>query len=628
MTLLEARNLTVTARTDGSPVEVLRDINFEIGEGRTLGVVGESGAGKSMIGRLIAQMLPPGFGVSQGSLRFQGREMVGLGARQRNALLGKEIAFIPQHPLTSLNPVRTVGSQFDEHLKRLGIRGKANRRALAVSNLADVQLPNPAGLLSRYPHQLSGGMCQRVLIAMAFAGEPPLLIADEPTTALDVITQARIMQLIAAMREKHKTSVMFVTHDLRLAAQVCDEIMVMYAGEIVERGPAKAVFGTPRHPYTHSLQQCNPSLSGPRRQLISLPDHMPGLSAFAGLPGCRFGPRCPVGDEVCSATRPEMREVAPGHWVRASQGCIEGTRTIVAPPLEARAPDTAGLRRPILEARDVSKVFQVREPGFGLSHRKVEAVKDVSLTVYPGEFVGIVGESGSGKSTFAKLLMGLETPTEGQILIDENDMSGPFSANADARIELIQMVFQDPASALNPRRRISKLVTQAMEGRNQSVPWPERLDRARQLLRDTGLAPDTIERFPSQLSGGQRQRVNIARALCAAPKVLVADEIVSGLDVSVQAQILNLLLALRESQSVSLVFISHDLSVVRYLCPRVMVMYRGEVVEEGDTETVFSSPKHEYTKALIAAVPPDDPNADWRISDRVFSLDDAMVAAE
>ncbi len=627
MSLLQARGVTVTARAAGQSVEVLRDIDFEIAEGTTLGVVGESGAGKSMIGRLIAQMLPPGFAVAEGSLQFQGRELVGLGARRRNALLGKDIAFIPQHPLTSLNPVRTVGSQFDEHLRRLGVRGRAERRAVAIRNLADVQLPNPEGLLRRYPHQLSGGMCQRVLIAMAFAGEPPLLIADEPTTALDVITQARIMQLIAAMREKHKTSVMFVTHDLRLAAQVCDEIMVMYAGEIVERGPAREVFGNPRHPYTHSLQQCNPTLSGPRRQLISLPDHMPGLSAFAGLPGCRFAPRCPVGDGACSAARPAMAEVAPGHWVRASQGCVAGTSAIVAPPAEVRAVAAGEHLRPILEVQGVSKVFQVREPGLGLSHRRIEAVKDVSLTVYPGEFVGIVGESGSGKSTFAKLLMGLETPTEGKILIEENDMTGPFGANAAARIEQIQMVFQDPASALNPRRRISRLVTQAMEGRNQNVPWPERLERAKQLLRDTGLAPDTIERYPSQLSGGQRQRVNIARALCATPKILVADEIVSGLDVSVQAQILNLLLDLRESRSVSLVFISHDLSVVRYLCPRVMVMYRGEVVEAGDTETIFTSPQHDYTKALIAAVPPDDPQTDWRVSDRVFAFDD-VVAAE
>jgi peptide/nickel transport system ATP-binding protein len=610
MSLLAARGLTLTAHIGGRDIEALRDIDFALDEGRILGLVGESGAGKSMIGRVVAGLLPSIFRVSAGALDFRGTDLVTLSQERRRALLGKDIAFIPQEPMTALNPVLTIGQQFSEHLKRLGHGGERERRDIAAANMAAVRLSDPAALLDRYPHQLSGGMCQRVLTAMAFASGPALLVADEPTTALDVMTQGRIVQLIKQMQETHRTAVLFITHDLRLATQICDDIMVLYAGEAVEYGPARTLFSAPRHPYTRALQLANPPLTGERRRLVNLPEHMPGLAGLADLVGCRFAPRCPVADPACAAAVPALTPVGPGHWVRCSPGCATRLDARLGGALAPPAPRSADAGTALIELDHVSKSF----PGGGLFRRRAPtlAVDDVSLKVRPGEFLGIVGESGSGKSTVAKLILGLETPTAGRVLIDGNDTRDDDPAHRRARIATVQMVFQDPQSALNPRRMVASLVTQAMEAGARSAAWPERLSRARALFSETGLAPDTGRRFPAQLSGGQRQRVNIARALCSAPKVLVADEVVSGLDVSVQAQILNLLLKLRDDLDVALVFISHDLSVVRYLCSHVLVMHRGKVVERGETERVFREPQHQYTRALIEAVPPDDPNATWR----------------
>ncbi len=604
--LLEARSLTVSARLGDKDVAVLRDIDFTLQPGRILGLVGESGAGKSMIGRVVARLLPQGFRVTDGALHFQGEDLLALDGQSHRALLGNRIAFIPQEPLSALNPVLTVGHQLDEHLARLGVP-RPERRARAVAALAEVRLADPETLLDRYPFQLSGGMCQRVLIAMAFASNPALIIADEPTTALDVTTQAHIVTLIRRLQAARNTGLLFITHDLRLAAHLCDEVLVLYAGDVVERGPASLVFGEPRHPYTRALKRANPPLSGPRRHLAALPDTMPSLSAFAGLDGCRFTDRCPVADRACAAGLPGLRAIAADHYVRCSPSCEAHEAALDNAPLTP--PQLSTEAEPILRLRQVSKSFRGRR---GLLRRSppVDAVRNVSLTVAPGEFVGVVGESGSGKSTLARLAMGLEAPSQGRLWLDGRDVTIPDAAWR-MRIENMQMIFQDPLSALNPRRRVGNLVTQAMEAQHRAIPRAERQARALELLRDTGLAVELAPRFPPQLSGGQRQRVNIARALCLTPRLLIADEIVSGLDVSVQAQVLNLLLRLREEHGIALLFISHDLSVVRYLCDRVLVMYRGEVVEQGPTETVFASPQHAYTKSLLAAVPPDDPKAVW-----------------
>jgi peptide/nickel transport system ATP-binding protein len=625
MGLLVARGVGVTTTVEGCRTEVLRDIGFAIEPGRVLGLVGESGAGKSMIGRLVGGQLPPGF-AAHGSLEFRGRDLLRASQDARRALLGRDIAFIPQQPMTSLNPVRTVGALFDEHWRRLGVAGAEERRRGSLAALADVRLPEPNAVLAKYAHQLSGGMCQRVLIAMAFASRPALLVADEPTTALDVITQARIVRLLADLRAQHGTAVIFITHDLRLAAQVCDEIVVLYAGEAVERAPARALLASPLHPYTRALLRCNPGLTGPRRRLVALPEHMPGLTALAGLAGCRFAPRCPIADPACRDATPALAEAAPQRWLRAAGRCRDASRLGAGD--EGVLPAASAARHaaaPVLRVAELGKTFVARHPLFWWRIHRVEAATDVSFELAPGEFVGIVGQSGSGKSTIARLLLGLEAPSRGRIELDGRDVTGPFGAQAAFRAQRIQMIFQDPQSALNPRRRVGALVTQPMEADGAARPWSARLARARELLGATGMPPEAAARYPAQLSGGQRQRVNIARALCNTPLVLVADEIISGLDVSIQAQILNLLLELRARGGFSLLLISHDLSVVRHLCDRVLVMYRGAVVEAGAVGDIFAAPRHWYTKALLAAVPPDDPRAIWRPEAAEAAGDDAPL---
>jgi len=621
--ILSAKGLTVSAALGGRSVDVLRDIDFEVSAGEVLGLVGESGAGKSMIGRVLSRSLPKGFAATAGALAFRREDateidLLTVPRDGLTTLLGDRIAFIPQEPLSALNPLLTVEAQFGEHLARLGAPA-SERRPRILEALAEVRLRSPEALLERYPFQLSGGMCQRVLIAMAFASRPALVVADEPTTALDVSTQATIVQIMRRLQRDSGTALLFITHDLRLAARVCDDIAVLYAGEIVERGPARAVSQAPAHPYTRALQAANPPLSGPPARLRTLPDQMPGLAALGGLAGCRFAPRCPTADAACRATRQPLREVAPRHWARCADACSRAKPTA---PETSRAYRSAPAGEPVLIVDAAAKRYPGKRDWLGRRGAGVDAVKAASIAVRPGEFVGVVGESGSGKSTLARLIMGLETPTTGRIVVDGRDVSRAGAASRTIRLGALQMVFQDPQSALNPRRPIERLVTQAMERRGSLATPAERLARARALLVETGLPPELIDRYPSQLSGGQKQRVNIARALCITPRLLVADEIVSGLDVSVQAQILNLLLDLRDERGIGMVFISHDLSVVRYLCSRILVMRHGEVVEEGDTLEVFGRPRHAYTRALLAAAPPDDLDRPWPPED-LLALDDA-----
>ena len=603
---LRAVDLTVTARINGSAVPAIRALSFDLAPGKILGLVGESGAGKSMVGRAIAQLLPPGFAIAAGSLLFEGVDLIQMPPSRRRALLGRAIGFIPQQPMTALNPVMTIGAQFDEHLARLGEGGRAERRRRAIAALADAHLRDAGGLLGRYPHQLSGGMLQRVLIALAFSSNPRLVIADEPTTALDVTIHPPILRLIAEMQRQHATAVIFITHDLRLAAQLCDQVVVMYAGRAIESGPARSILSRPAHPYTRCLQLANPSMHDEQRALYVIPDQMPSLRQLQKIPGCHFAPRCPLVEENCRRADPPDMAVGADHRV----ACIRAAEAVdIALPSEGSAPPEISTRI-VLQVEKLQKRYRIGDALFG-GTRTVDALKDASFNIAENEFVALVGESGSGKSTVAKLLVGLEPPSGGRILLNGDDLADPSSRGRVRRAASVQMVFQDPQSALNPRRRVASIITQAMEAGSRHATWDERLARTKELLAEVGLSIDFATRLPGQLSGGQRQRVNIARALCNIPKVLIADEIVSGLDVSIQAQLLNLLARLRSELGFGMLFISHDLSVVRHLCSRVLVMYRGEIVERGPIETVFSDPQHPHTRALVSSVPPDDPRAAW-----------------
>jgi peptide/nickel transport system ATP-binding protein len=614
---LQAKGLTVGARIDGGVLPVIRDLSFDLAPGKILGLIGESGAGKSMVGRAIAQLLPPGFEITEGLLLFEDKNLLQMAAADRRALLGRAIAFIPQHPMTALNPVVTIGAQFDEHLARLGGDGRASRRKRAIAALTAAKLPHAADLLRQYPHQLSGGMCQRVLIAMAFSSNPRLVIADEPTTALDVTINPQILRLIAEMQRQHATAVIFITHDLHLAAQLCDEVVVMYAGRAIESGPARSILSSPAHPYTRCLQLANPTMRAERRALYVMPDQMPSLHQLKSISGCHFAPRCPLVTEDCRRAEPSNIAIAVDHNV----ACIHaaGVADIATTEKIPAAPEVS--TRIVLQVEKLQKRYAIGDALFG-SARIIEAVKDASFSIAENEFVALVGESGSGKSTIAKLLVGLEHPSSGRILLNGDDLTDPLLRARARRAASVQMVFQDPQSALNPRRRVASIITQAMEAGSLHASWKERLARTRELLREIGLAADFATRLPGQLSGGQRQRINIGRALCNIPKILVADEIVSGLDVSIQAQLLSLLARLRSELGFGMLFISHDLSVVRHLCSRVLVMYRGEIVEQGPIESVFADPQHPHTRALVSSVPPDDPAAAWP------ALKLAAVAAE
>ncbi|RGP35915.1 dipeptide ABC transporter ATP-binding protein [Pseudotabrizicola alkalilacus] len=590
-TILHIKNLEISLKTGH---KILNGVDLAIRPGRVLGVIGESGAGKSMLGSAIAATLPRGLAISRGSIDFDGLTLTDMNAKTRRDLLGRDIGFIPQEPMSALNPSLTIGHQICHHLARIGLRTAQSREDRAVELFSEVGLDRPRDLLKSYPHQLSGGMLQRVLIAMAFASHPRLVIADEPTTALDVTIQQKVVELIARMRETHNTSVLFITHDLQLAAEVCDDVAVLYAGRIVETGAARRIIEAPMHPYSRCLNLATPNLSGPKARLMILPGTMPSPLERTVMTGCEFAPRCPLAETRCHSSRPALEEIVAGHH----SACHWPERSgMIAPPATSaeQVVPTLGSAM-ILQAKGLGKAY--RQHDWLGRVRRVEALRELNFEVREGEFVGIVGESGSGKSSLTKMIVGLEDVTSGTLEVVGMDRA---TTPRERFFDKVQLVFQDPQSALNPRRTIGSLVTQALEARDSQPSAAERKDMVAALLAKVMLPPDVAGRFSDQLSGGQKQRVNIARALCSNPRLLIADEIVSGLDVSVQAQILELLRELRNEVGFSLLLISHDLAVVRHVCDRTLVMCKGEIVEQGPVEEVFANPQHPYTRQLVAA---------------------------
>jgi peptide/nickel transport system ATP-binding protein len=608
---LEVTNLSTHIKLTRSTVQAVGNVGLAIDVGETLGLVGESGCGKSMLGLSILGLLPRGGEIIEGSVKLGGRELVGLSDRELQKLRGDEVAMIFQDSQSSLNPTKTIGEQVAEpvRLHRGASRGEANARALQVLEL--VGLPQPRERLGNYPHQLSGGLRQRVMIAIALACEPKVLLADEPTTALDVTIQAQILALLDDLEDRLGMATLLVTHDMGVVAGRANRISVMYAGRIVETASTEVIFGAMRHPYTQALLGSIPKLSQDNRKaLVSIPGLPPDLTNPP--PGCRFAPRCPRATEQCRQEEPPLSGPNPEHlfacWHPVDGPITE--RPTIAVPAGVVADPAQSSNGHLLEIANVVREYPVTAGA--ILQRKVNSVKavsGVSLYVAEGEALGLVGESGCGKTTLGKLIVGIEKPDAGRIALDGHEVFRLRGRALRFARRDLQMMFQDPYASLDPRMRVQALLREPLV--IQKIGNHQEQDRKiRQLLEDVGLAENALERYPHEFSGGQRQRIALARALMLEPKVIVADEPVSALDVSIRSQVLNLMKRLQAEHKRASVVISHDLAVVKYLADRIAVMYLGKIVELGTGDDIYRRPAHPYTDALIKTIPLPDPAAE------------------
>jgi peptide/nickel transport system ATP-binding protein len=614
--LLEITDLYTEIQLRDGVVHAVDGVTLHVDEGETLGVVGESGCGKTMTALSIMQLLPGGGRIAGGSIRLGGRELTGLKPDDMRRVRGDDVGMIFQDPLSSLNPTHTVGQQIAEAvlLHRDVSKKEALDRAVEVLDL--VGLPRARERIGEYPHQFSGGMRQRVMIAMALACEPKLLIADEPTTALDVTIQKQILELIDDLRRRLGMAVIMVTHDLGVIAGRADRVAVMYAGKVVETTGTSALYGNPRHPYTEALFQALPEKSAETRErLYSIPGAPPDL--VNPPQGCRFAPRCRYANDRCRSEPPELSGETTAHTYRcfypvgAREKTVAGQLTVVEPLAqpEAEAAPAPVVGPVVLSARDLVKDFPVTK---GMLQRRagtVSAVAGVSFDIRKGETLGLVGESGCGKTTIGRMLVGLETPTSGTISFAGQDLARSSGRKYRRERRDIQYMFQDSYASLDPRMRAGSilrepLVVQGIGSRR------EQRERVRDMLGKVGLPAAWTERYPHEFSGGQRQRLGFARALMLSPQLIIADEPVSALDVSIQAQVLNMMRDLQHELGLTYLFISHDLSVVRYLSNHIGVMYLGKLVEIGTADEVYLRPAHPYTKGLIESAPTADPVAE------------------
>jgi oligopeptide/dipeptide ABC transporter ATP-binding protein len=622
--LLEVEGLRTEIRRRSGVLRPVDGVSFTIGRGETVGLVGESGCGKTMTAMSLMRMLPPGGHIAAGTVRLSGRNLLALRPDEMRQVRGSRIATVFQDPMTSLNPMMTVGNQIagPVRIHTGGSRAAARRRAQEVLGLVGV--PRPAERLDAFPHQLSGGLRQRVMIAMALACEPELLIADEPTTALDVTIQAQILRLLDRLKSQLDMGMLLVTHDMGVIAGRADRVLVMYAGRIVETGQTPALFARPRHPYTEALLGAIPRIDQARdRDLYSIPGRPPDLADPP--PGCRFAPRCRYATQICRAQDPPLAGADPAlryacFHPRPEASGTDGSAPAVETTSRPRREWPFTEPEPLLELTGVHKEFPVRS---GVLQRKVASVKAVSgisFSVTEGETFGLVGESGSGKTTVGRLIAALEAPDSGVVSFDGVDLrSLPASALRRVRGD-VQLMFQDAYAALNPRMHAGASIREPLTIQRVG----DRADRDGQvavLLDQVGLPRSAADRYPHEFSGGQRQRIGLARALALNPRLIVADEPVSALDVSIQAQVLNLMKSLQADLGLTYVFISHDLSVVRYLADRIGVMYLGKLVEVGPVAAIYARPAHPYTAGLLQAVPEPDP-------ERERSKDPAVIAGD
>jgi peptide/nickel transport system ATP-binding protein len=594
---LELSDLEVAYRVRGIWRPVLRGVSFSIADGEAYGLVGESGCGKSTAAFAIVRYLPRNGRVSSGSIRVAGEDLLAMGDDDVRAMRTKRISMVYQNPGGALNPTLRVGDQVAETYT---IAGVSDDEALerAQEMLRKVQISDPSRVMRRYPHQLSGGMQQRVVIAMALAKDPTLLILDEPTTGLDATVEAEVLDLVSALRAEFGTTVLFISHNLDVITKMCDRVGVLYAGRLVEEGPVQAVFDDPRHPYAVGLLRCLPrgGVRKDRERLDTIPGFLPQLGA--DLPACVFVDRCGLAQEICSREEPPFFDLGGGRHSR----CHFWEQAHELP----RAAPAAGLRSPIdSDAPPVIRTEGVRKT-FHQEGNEVRAVDDVSLVLRRGETLGLVGESGSGKTTFARALLGLTAADQGSVIeLDGRPLAPGIGKRDEDQIRSVQIVFQNPDSALNRRFSVHRILSRAL-AKLRGTRGEEREGNLRELAQSVRFDVRLINSRPAQLSGGLKQRVAIARAFAGEPRVVVCDEPTSALDVSVQAAILNLLAELQADKGVSYIFISHDLAVVRYLSDRIAVLYLGRVMELGDAETVFHAPQHPYTEALLSSVPQAD----------------------
>ncbi|MGE0383242.1 MAG: dipeptide ABC transporter ATP-binding protein [Gammaproteobacteria bacterium] len=604
------RGLTVRVGT----AAVVDGLDFDIDRGETFVLVGESGCGKSMTALALMRLLPHAASVAAGTVRLGGEELLQLPERAMRDVRGRRVAMIFQEPQTSLNPVLSVQAQIAEVLARhLGLGARAARTRV-VDLLAAVGIPDPQRRADEYPHQLSGGMKQRVMIAMALAGEPDLLIADEPTTALDVTIQAQVLDLLRGLQRRTGMAMLLITHDLGVVREMADRVGVMYAGQIVESAPAATFFADPLHPYSRKLFDSLPAGAKRDRPLAVIR----GMVPPAGTPwrGCRFAARCDYAIALCEGEPPRPNEVhghrlARCHMHDPAHAAV-GFPEPAAPAHPARAA-AARADTPLLEVEALQVHFPIHRGVFRRVAGHVYAVDGVSLAIPAGRTLALVGESGCGKTTAGKGILRLLPPTGGRVRFDGTDLASLDAARLRAHRRDMQFIFQDPYSSMNPRMMVCDIVTEGMVAQGIGADRDERYARARELLQQVGLSAEAMQRYPHEFSGGQRQRICIARALAVQPRLIVCDEPTSALDVSVQAQILNLLKDLQDRLGIAYLFITHNLAVVEYLAHRIAVMYLGRIVEEGDVGQVMRAPRHPYTRALLSAVPVVDATSEREI---------------
>ncbi len=624
--ILEIDKLSISFFTRLREIPAVMDFSVTVQPGEAVGLVGESGCGKSTVALGVMQDLGKNGRVVGGSIKFKGRDLGEMSDEELRDIRGSEIAMIYQEPMASLNPAMKIGKQLMEvpMIHQGASEKEAYDRALQV--VTDVKLPDPKRMLNSFPHQLSGGQQQRIVIAMALMSEPSLLILDEPTTALDVTVEAAIVELVKDLGRKYGTSMLFISHNLGLVLETCDRICVMYSGEAVERGSIEDVFDRMQHPYTQALFRSIPLPGADKnaRPLVAIPGNFP--LPHERPPGCNFGPRCDYFEEGRCDQGVIMMEDVAGHERHATR-CLKFTEIDWNAPLQVAESKSKGeIGDVVLKMDNLKKYYEVAANAIfgGGSKKVVKANETLSFEARESETLAIVGESGCGKSTFAKVLMGLETATEGEILLGNKSIQDiPIEERDTQTVADVQMVFQNPFDTLNPSMTVGRQIIRALEifgiGENER----DRTQRMLQLLDLVKLPREFANRMPRQLSGGQKQRVGIARAFAGDARIVVADEPVSALDVSVQAAVTDLLMEIQREHKTTLLFISHDLSIVRYLSDRVMVMYLGHVVELGTTDQVFAPPYHPYTEALLSAVP----IADTSVSKKHIVLDGDIPSA-